>query len=262
MEASALGGTAELSESITEKSIRPGHQPDSRTTWSFAAGTRARALLLAGALVCWSVFALLSVWFLAGEHRIDRILLFGLEPPPSGDSGGVGHFNGVAWSFTALGSPEVIAFFSAGLLGFLLLLSRLEAAAFVLVSVGGGTVLGYLVKSAFGYVRPHHAPGSDVMLNTSFPSGHALLAALFFLSGAILLCKEIRSRRFRLYVYALAGFAAALTGASRVYLGLHWPSDVVAGWAFAAGWIAIAFFLVGELFDRGRGIAKSFPNSC
>lgn len=245
-----------MSESTTEETIRPGRQPDSRTTRTFAAGTRARALLIAGALVSWSVFALLSVWFLAGEHRIDRILLFGLEPPSSGDSGGVGHFNGVAWSFTALGSPEIVAFFSAALLGFLLLLNRLREATFVLVSVGGGTVPGYLVKSAFGYVRPHHVPGSDVMLNTSFPSGHALLAALFFLSGAVLLCREIRSHRLRMYVYTLASVAAALTGMSRVYLGLHWPSDVIAGWAFAAGWIVIARFLVYELFDRGRGTAK------
>ncbi len=205
--------------SMTEETIWPGRQPDSRTIRNFESGKRARALLIAGALVSWLVFALLSVWFLLGEHRVDRILLFGLEPPPSADSGGAGHFNGVAWSFTALGSPEIVAFFSAGLLGLLLLLNRLREAMFVLVSVGGGTVLGYLVKSAFGYVRPHHAPGSDVMLNTSFPSGHALLVTLLFVSGAILLRKEIRPRRLRLYVYVLAALAAALTGTSRVYLG-------------------------------------------
>jgi undecaprenyl-diphosphatase len=208
-----------LPGSMTEETIWPGRQPDSRTIRNFESGKRARALLIAGALVSWLVFALLSVWFLLGEHRVDRILLFGLEPPPSADSGGAGHFNGVAWSFTALGSPEIVAFFSAGLLGLLLLLNRLREAMFVLVSVGGGTVLGYLVKSAFGYVRPHHAPGSDVMLNTSFPSGHALLVTLLFVSGAILLRKEIRPRRLRLYVYVLAALAAALTGTSRVYLG-------------------------------------------
>jgi undecaprenyl-diphosphatase len=238
---------------MTEETMPPQRQPDSRTTLTFVAGIRARALLILGTLLSWLVFALLSVWFLVGEHRVDQILLFGMASPLSEDSGAIGHFDGAAWSFTALGSPEIVAFFSAGLLGLLLLLEKLRAAAFVLVSVGGGTVLGYLTKTVFGFFRPHHIAGSEAMLNTSFPSGHALLAALFFLSGAVLLCKEIRAPRLRLYVCALAVLGTALPGASRVYLGLHWPSDVVAGWAFAAGWIAIANFAVLEVFDRGDG---------
>ena len=240
-----------MSESMTEETIRPGRQPDSRTTRNFERGKRARALLITGALGSWLAFALLSVWFLVGERRLDRILLFGLEPPSDG-ADGIGRFDGVAWSFTALGSPEIVALFSVALLGFLLLFSRLRQATFVLVSVGGGTVLGYLAKSAFGYVRPHHAGGSDLMINTSYPSGHALLAALLFLSGAILVCTELKASRLRLYVYALAVSAAALTGMSRVYLGLHWPSDVIAGWAFAIGWIAIAHLLVHDLPVRRR----------
>jgi len=243
---------AKLSGSMTENTIWPGPPPDSGTTRGFAPEMRARALLIGGALVSWALFALLSVWFLVGEHRVDRILLFGLEPP-SRDSAGVGYFGGVAWSFTALGSPEIVAFFSAAVLGFLLLLKRLREATFVLVSIGGGTVLGYLAKSVFGYVRPHHAPAADVMINTSFPSGHALLAALFFFSGAILLWKELKASLPRSYVYALAVSAVVLTGTSRVYLGLHWPSDVIAGWAFAVGWTATAHFLVHDLFARRRG---------
>ena len=243
-----------MSESVTEDPVRLGtsRPRDPEAMRGSAPGRRARALLTLGALVAWSIFALLSVWFLVGEHRVDRILLFGLERPLE-DSGGIRHFDGVAWSFTALGSPEIVAFFSAALLGFLLLLNRPKAAAFVLVSVGGGTVLGYLAKSAFGYVRPHHAAGSEVMINTSFPSGHALLAALFFLSCAILLTKELKARRLGWYVYILAVSAAALNGTSRVYLGLHWPSDVIAGWAFAGGWMVIAHLLVHDLPGRRRG---------
>lgn len=251
--ASTPRGVAGLSESITENKIR---RRDAGRIQARQGVSRqemhARASLIGGALVSWLLFALLSVLFLVGEHRVDRILLFGLKPP-SKESGGVGFFNGVAWSFTALGSPEIVAFFSAALFGFLILLNRFKAASFVLISVGGGTALGYLAKSVFEYIRPHHAPGSEVMINTSFPSGHALLAALFFLSGAILISKELKASRLNLYVYAFAVSAAALTGTSRVYLGLHWPSDVIAGWAFAIGWIAIVHFLMHNLPGRRLG---------
>lgn len=76
------------------------------------------------------------------------------------------------------------------------------------------------------------------MLNTSFPSGHALTAALFFISCALLLSRLLQYIRIQICVFACAVTMTALVGASRVYLGLHWPSDVVAGWASGVGWIA------------------------
>lgn len=209
--------------------------------------TQSSMRLVAIALLAWFFFAVLSIWFLTDEHRLDRVLLFGLAPPLE-TFGNPDRLDGAAWSVTALGSPEVVVLFSAAILGCLILAKSFNNALFTLLAIGGGALLGYATKTIFGYFRPHHAPGpQDIMLNTSFPSGHALLATLFFLSIALLLSKEIRNHLLRLYVGVFATSVITLVGWSRVYLGLHWPSDVLAGWAFGVGWTVLAYMFVFRL---------------
>lgn len=231
--------------------LRQGHRLDQKPLLP-SGGVFSPTLLAAILAVAWFVFTVLSIWFVIGDHRLDQILLFGLASPTESS----GHFDrvfGIAWSLTALGSPEVVALFSSGIVGYLVLAKRFEASLFVLATVGGGTLFGYAAKTAFGFIRPHHEAGSqDVMLNTSFPSGHALLAALFFISIAVLLVRQLRCFRTQFYVSACAVAAITLVGASRVYLGLHWPSDVLAGWTFGIGWIALVALLFVRL-DRITG---------
>lgn len=203
------------------------------------------ALGLAVASVALLLLLLCTYWFLAGDHRVDRILLAGL-PDPSGASGHQGYWSSTAWLFTALGSPEIVFVLASALVSFLLLAGRLKDAALTVVSIAGGAAAGYAAKSVTGYLRPHHVPGSTELLNTSFPSGHALLATLLFGTAAMLAVRSAASPAARVAVWTFAVSLVMAVGLSRVYLGTHWPSDVLAGWAAGILWIGAAERVVGR----------------
>ncbi|WP_199864400.1 phosphatase PAP2 family protein [Rhizobium sp. EC-SD404] len=185
------------------------------------------------------IFGLSTLEFLAGVHAVDRFLLFGL-PEPFGAMGGEGRIASLAWSFTALGSPEIVASFAAAMLAYAVLARHFTAAIFLIVGVAGGAVAGYVAKAVFAWLRPHHLPGSYSMLHTSFPSGHALLAALLFGSIAVFAMSATPYRLPKICALGAAVGLTVLVGLSRIYLGTHWPSDVIAGWAFGYLWLTMA----------------------
>lgn len=178
-----------------------------------------------------------SYAFLSGDHRLDRVLLFG-GPDPTGARDARGAFGGLAWSLTAVGSPEVVALLAASAAGYILLARRWRDAIFLVAAVAGGAVAGYATKAMFGLIRPHHLAGSTELANTSFPSGHALLATLLAFATVRLILQHSGSRIVHAYLIAVAAGLSVLVGISRVYLGTHWPSDVLAGWAMGCIWVA------------------------
>ncbi|WP_164527840.1 phosphatase PAP2 family protein [Georhizobium profundi] len=100
-------------------------------------------------------------------------------------------------------------------------------------------------------LRPHHAPDSSELLYTSFPSGHALLATLRFGAATLLAARRCKRLHLRSYLVATACSISLVVGVSRVYLGAHWPSDVLAGWSLGLIWIL--------LVDAGR-VRLHFPS--
>jgi undecaprenyl-diphosphatase len=86
---------------------------------------------------------------------------------------------------------------------------------------------------------------------SSFPSGHATLSAVVYLTIGALLAREQKSRRTRLYVMTVAILMALLIGCSRVYLGVHWPTDVLAGWAIGSGWAMLCWIAAWSAAARG-----------
>lgn len=141
-----------------------------------------------------------------------------------------------ARDITALGSPPVLGLFVLIAMVFLLLIGQRFFALFMLVSTVGGTFVVTILKEVFGRSRP--ALMSDVMYvdSASFPSGHAMLSAVVYLTLGALIARLVPGIALKFYVMAVAVILTGLVGLSRVYLGAHWPSDVLAGWAAGAAW--------------------------
>ena len=147
----------------------------------------------AALLVAAIVFVLSSTVFLTGMLGVERALLLGL-PPPFELTSNVKpqRFYDVARDITSLGSPEVVGLLGLTVVGYLLSARRFDRALTLTLSLGGGILLAVLLKTVFGVLRPHHAADGS-MANTSFPSGHSMMASLFFLTLAALWLGRARS---------------------------------------------------------------------
>ncbi len=146
-----------------------------------------------------------------------------------------------ALEITALGSFAVLGLIVLAALVWLLLLRKAGAALLVAISVGGGVLLSSLLKSSFGRARPDLVPHADVVNTLSFPSGHAMSAAVVYLTLGALLARAQEHRRLKFFLIGVAVTLTLLIGISRVYLGVHWPSDVLAGWCLGSAWALLCW---------------------
>lgn len=151
-------------------------------------------------------------------------------------SGGPRWVGDAAVNLTALGSGTVLTLVVIAVAG-LLFLRRLWLTALLLIVATwtGGRVVA-LVKDAVGRARPTLVDHLVPVSHASFPSGHAANSAIVYLSLAALASQVVRERAVRRYLLLAAVLLTLAIGASRVYLGVHWPSDVIAGWSFGALW--------------------------
>lgn len=165
-----------------------------------------------------------------------------------------------ATDVTALGSVTVLGLFVALALALLLSLRRWSEALVVLVGAVGGVAISQALKQLFLRERPDLAYRAVEAANPSFPSGHAMLSAVVFLTLGALAARFSPRRRVKAVALGAAVLLSLLVGASRVYLGVHWATDVLAGWSVGAAW-AMACWLAawawgrrsqGVDFDEGR----------
>jgi undecaprenyl-diphosphatase len=185
----------------------------------------------------------------------DRAILLALRDPsdlsnPIGPPG----LDSVARDVTALGGHFVLTFVTLAVICYLLLERKRGAALLVFVSVAGGTLVGSLLKLGFGRPRPELVPHSVEVFTASFPSNHAMLSAVTYLTLGVLLARLTADFRVKAYFLGLAVLLTVLVGASRVYLGVHWPTDVLAGWAIGAAW-AMAMWLIALVLQRRGNVA-------
>ena len=148
-----------------------------------------------------------------------------------------------AADITSLGGISVLGLFA--LIVIVFLLSQRKWLSSVLLALGliGGVMLSEGLKAVFERERPPQALQAVETINASFPSGHALLATVFYLSVAVMLTRAFPRQRFKIFVLGVGILMALLAGLTRIYLGAHWATDVFAGWAVGSAW-AMVLWLV------------------
>lgn len=209
--------------------------------------------------VCLSAASFLAFVELAEEmhegdtRALDRLLLMAFR-----DKGNLSDPVGPPWveemmrDFTALGSFAVLLTLTLTVTGFLVLTRKRHAAWMVLVSVTGGMLVSNLLKWGFARPRPDLVPHATVVYTQSFPSGHAMLSAAVYLTLGALLARTQARKRVKAYLLAVAAALTLVVGISRVYLGVHWPTDILAGWAMGAGWALLCWSFMLWLQAKGK----------
>ena len=158
----------------------------------------------------------------------------------------------VAIDVTALGGTGVLAIILLIVVGYLALEGRYDAIALIVVATAGGGVLSELLKWWFARKRPEIVPHLVNVGSASFPSGHSLLAVVTYLTLGAVLARFVPRRRSRTYCIVVSLLLALLIGLSRVYLGVHYPTDVLAGWSAGLAWALPCWLVARYLQYRGR----------
>lgn len=184
-------------------------------------------------VVALGVAVVLAIGWALGRWPVafDRAILVGLR-----EWGGPPWLRGAAVNVTAVGSPTVLTL--ATIAAVVLLLAarhRLAALVAVLAASSGGMAIT-LIKHVVARPRPTLVEHWVTVHDLSFPSGHSASSAVIYLTLAALATQVVRGRALRRTIMALAVILVGMIGLSRVYLGVHWPSDVLAGWSLGTAW--------------------------
>ncbi|MCA0369337.1 MAG: phosphatase PAP2 family protein [Proteobacteria bacterium] len=154
-----------------------------------------------------------------------------------------------AADITALGGISVLGLFALIVIVFLLAQRKWLSAVLLPVGLAGGVALSEGLKAVFERERPPAAVQAVETINASFPSGHALLSTVFYLTVAVMLTRAFPQKRLKALVLGVGVLLALLVGVTRIYLGAHWASDVIAGWAVGAAW-AMVLWLAAYAVER------------
>jgi undecaprenyl-diphosphatase len=201
------------------------------------------------------VFGLIAQEVAGGEtSAFDRRVILALRDPANSASPlGPPWLQEAARDVTSLGSIVVLIIITVAAAGYLFLARQRIAAWLMLVAVFGGIALIELLKAAFARPRPDFIVHAARVFTASFPSGHASLSAITYLTVGVLLARAQSSLRTSFYFMALAAFLTVLIGISRIYLGVHYPTDVLAGWCIGTAW-AIGCWTIAARLQSGRGV--------
>jgi len=211
----------------------------------------------------WSLVILLLVaaWIaglvIAGDtqHFDERVLRALRRPDDPTLPIGPAWLRFAALDVTALGGATVLGLGVLVTTGFLLLQRLRRTALFVLLASVGVWVLNSELKEFFARPRPSIVPHLSGVLSLSFPSGHAMNSAAVYLTLGALLMRVTDRRSLKVYSMAVAMLLVFLIGVSRLYLGVHYPTDVLAGWVIGMSW-AILCWLLERWIEHRSGVDR------
>jgi undecaprenyl-diphosphatase len=214
--------------------------------------------LISGLVLCVLFYAFIA---LAGEvmdgdtRALDARVLLALRK-----AGDPSTPIGPAWletallDITALGGPTVIWLVVTTVIGFLCLQARYRTALMVAAAAGSGEILNQLLKLVFMRPRPSIVPHLRDVTTASFPSGHAMESAIVYLTLGVMLMRVAEGRIAKVYCLGIAMLVTFLVGSSRVFLGVHYPTDVLGGWILGFLWASLWWFTERRLETRS-GVA-------
>ena len=184
------------------------------------------------------------------DHAILRAMRDSEDPS---DPWGPGWLEGAAKDLTAMGNyaPMFVVLFST--VAYFLLMRQWGRAVLVSATVLLGFALTHLLKAFIGRERPEIVPHLVDVTTKSFPSGHAMMSAVMYLTIGALLAQAEDRLRAKLYIMGLAIALTLAIGATRVYLGVHYPTDVLAGWSLGTAWAALMWLAAWAVHRRRRG---------
>jgi undecaprenyl-diphosphatase len=208
--------------------------------------------LLAVALSVWA-FVLVAGLMTRGrvqpfdEQLMLRLRVDGHPSQPRGPE----WLPGAMRDITALGGAPVLLIFVLAVAGALAARRQYHALVLLLAASAGGILLNDMLKDLFARPRPDLALRLTDVRSLSFPSGHAMQSAITYLTLAAFLARLVQARALKLYFVGFAVLLSFLVGFSRVYLGVHYPSDVLAGWCAGLAWALLCWTTASHLQRRG-----------
>ncbi|HEX8822350.1 MAG TPA: phosphatase PAP2 family protein [Archangium sp.] len=190
------------------------------------------------------------------QHFDERVLLSLRRPDNPELPRGPVWLAEAARDVTALGSVSVLALVVCTVGGYLALVRRWRTLALVVGSTVGGTLLNSLLKGLFARPRPTVVPHLTWVMTESFPSGHAMLSAIVYLTLGALLAQLVERHWLKVYLVAVGLSLPLLVGVTRVYLGVHYPTDVLGGWMAGLGWALLSALVARAVRRRSHSLRE------
>lgn len=157
----------------------------------------------------------------------------------------------VGRDLTALGGVMVLTLVTFAVAGYLLIIRKYHAMWLVLITTFGGLAISSILKHLIARDRPALVPHLSQVYTSSFPSGHSMLSAVVYLTLGSLLARLAPNFAVKLYFLAIALMLTFLVGMSRIYMGVHYPTDVLAGWTAGLVWACLCWLAARWLQRRG-----------
>jgi undecaprenyl-diphosphatase len=205
------------------------------------------------------VFVELADEVIEGDtHTIDETILLALRNPADrNDPLGPDWLEEMGRDATALGGIGIVGLVTTVVCLYLALARRWATLSLILIVVAGSLLFNQLLKLGFNRPRPDLIPHGMVVYNASFPSGHAMLSASVYLTLGTLLARLQKRRDQAILIMGTAILVTVLVGISRVYLAVHWPSDVLAGWVAGSIWATACWLAAWKIRQLRRARATT-----
>jgi len=158
---------------------------------------------------------------------------------------------GLMKDIRALGGATIIFIITTAVVLYLLIQKHYEFMWLIIIATIGGALLSFGLKELFARERPPLTYHLLTVKSLSFPSGHAMMSSVVYLTQGALLAKVQSNKNLKAYILLVAIILVFLIGISRIYLGVHYPTDVLAGWSAGLAWASLCW-LAARYLQRRR----------